>query len=386
MITYIVHYAELGLKGKNRPMFEQRLARNIRVALRDLGACQVQRFYSYLRVDCEQDDLAPVIEERLARVFGIAYFAPVTVTAQDPAAIAEAVERLALQHITPNTSFRIDTRRGDKKFPITSVELDRELGARVVALTGATVKLRDADVCIVIQIYIEGAFIFCERRSGAGGLPVGVSGRVLTLVSGGFDSPVAAHLMLKRGCMPDFLHFHMLPTTEQVRNSKVVALVRQLLEPHRITVPLYLAPAHPFQMAMLERDSRLEVVLFRRFVMRVGEALAHQRGAQALVTGDSLGQVASQTLTNLAVISQATTLPILRPLIGFDKLEITNLAQHIGTHDLSAAPYQDPCSMHAHNPKTYARLAEVEAIEAELDMDALIAETLAQMEEIWFTW
>ncbi len=386
MLKYIVHYGELGLKGQNRAQFEKRLARNIRAVLTDLSAVRTQRFRSHLLLELENDEGAAEVERRLQRVFGIAYFARAMWVPQEWEAMVAATEELARACITSETRFKIDARRGDKRFPLTSVDINRELGARVVALTGAPVDLHSPEVAIRVQVYEDGVYLFVRRIPGARGLPVGVSGRVLTLLSGGIDSPVAAHLMLKRGCTMDFLHFHVLPTAEQVRSSKVVALARQVLEPHRLPAILYMAPAHPFQLAMMDKDSRVEVVAFRRFVMRVGETLARRRRARALVTGDNLGQVASQTLQNLAVISRAAEMPILRPLVGFDKDEIVALAQQIDTYERSIEAYKDPCSLHAHNPATKARLHRVLELEAQLDIEGLVQETLEQIEEIWIDW
>jgi len=237
-----------------------------------------------------------------------------------------------------------------------------------------------------IQIYQHGVYLFNRRLPGAGGLPIGSGGRVTVLLSGGIDSPVAAHLLLKRGCSVDFVHFHMLRTDEEIASSKVVALARAVMRPHRLPTNLYLAPAQPFQMAILPHASRVELVVFRRFIMRVAANLARRRKALALVTGDNLGQVASQTLKNLHVTSRAVAMPILRPLIAYDKQEIIDVARQLGTYDLSIQPYQDPCSLHAERPATWARLQEVKALEAELGIEALVRETLAQTQRHRITW
>jgi thiamine biosynthesis protein ThiI len=384
MKTYIVHYGELGLKGRNRPQFEQRLIHNIRMALRPFAQPKVKRFHSYIVVDMPdvEDDQTSRVEDRLARVPGIAYFAPALRVSPTVAAISEAGLQLAHGVITEETTFKVDTQRGDKSFPLTSVEVNRELGAHVVEQTGAPVQLKDPDVTLSVQIYPDYAYVFVRRIEGAGGLPVGVSGNVLTLLSGGIDSPVAAHLMLKRGCKTDFLHFHMLPDREQIRDSKVVHLAQKVMEPHQLSARLYMLPAYPFQMALLEVDTPLELVIFRRFVMRVAAQVAGQCKALALVTGDSLGQVASQTLQNLRVISRSVKMPVLRPLIGFDKLEIVALAKQLGTYEISIKPYKDPCAMHARHPATWARLKAVQELETDLELEKVAEETLARMEEI----
>ncbi len=383
MQTYIVHYGELGLKGQNRPQFEKRLAHNMRVALRDLGQVKVQLHRGYMAVEVADEAPPERVEQRLAGVFGIAYFAPALAVPQEMGAITEAALHLARRVITPETSFKVQARRADKRFPVTSMELNCELGARIVDEIGAPVRLRDPAITLHVQVYPEKVYLFIRRIPGPGGLPVGTAGRVTMLLSGGIDSPVAAHLMLKRGCLVDFVHFHMLRNATEIRASKVIALARAVQAPHRLPAVVYMLPSQPFQMAMMEYDSRVELVVFRRFIMRVAERIAQRRKALALVTGDNLGQVASQTLENLCVTSQAVETPILRPLISFDKMEIVEVAQRIGTYELSIQPYQDPCSLHARHPATRAKLAVVEELEAKIGVESLIEETLAQIEEVW---
>ncbi len=400
--SYIVHYGELGLKGRNRINFERRLIENVRTALGDLGRARVERFHGYMMVAPPETAPAAEVETRLRRIPGIAYFAPVTMTPLDMDTMTQAAVRLAREALAPQTavaprtavapqtagttglpSFRVRCTRGNKQFPFTSPEVDREIGAQIVAATGAPVDLKDPDVTLTIQIYDETAYLFAHRIPGAGGLPVGSSGRVIALFSGGIDSPVAAHLMMRRGCKVDFVHFHLLRGTPRIREAKVVAMARQVLAPHRVRGRLYMISAAPFEAAMAPLDSRVATVVFRRFIMRTAERIARYRKAPALVTGDSVGQVASQTLTNINVISQVTRLPILRPLIGMDKQDIITLAKEIDTYELSIQPYQDPCSLHAQRPATRARLDEVRQLEEQIDVEALLKETLTNhVEEI----
>lgn len=384
MQVYIVHFGELGLKGRNRIFFVRQLVENIRAVLHDAEEAEVSSFHSHILVKVSTDLPAEIIETRLGKVFGIAYFAPAMMTSADFEAISRAALQLADGVVTSETTFKVDTTRGDKQFPVYSQEVDREIGSRIVEQTGAPVKLKDPDVTVSIQIYEDAAYCFVRRLPGAGGLPVGVSGRVLTLFSGGIDSPVAAHMMLKRGCTLDLLHFHLLPSAELARASKIVDMARAVLAPHRLAAPLYLISAAPFETAMADVNTRVATVVFRRFIMRAAEQLALKRKALALVTGESIGQVASQTLPNINMISQATTLPILRPLIGFDKAEIVDAAQRIGTYDLSIQPYKDPCSIHARNPSTWANLDEVTRVEAEIDAPTLLETTLRDyVDEVW---
>lgn len=383
---YIVHYGELGLKGRNRIHFERRLVSNLEKALNDLGDIKVRRFHSYLMVSAPEEIPAPELERRISKIFGIAYFAPVTVTSPTMTDITEAAAALAEGLITPETTFRVRTTRGDKQFPSTSPEIDRDVGARIVADTQAPVDLTSPDVTVSIQIYDEAAYLFARRLPGPGGLPLGSSGRVMVLFSGGIDSPVAAYLMMKRGCNVDFIHFHLLATQERIRNAKVVDMARQILAPHRTSGHLYMISAAPFEAAMAICGSRVATVVFRRFIMRAAERLAFHRRAPALVTGESVGQVASQTLQNIHLISRATELPILRPLIGMDKLEIIRLAKDIETYELSIQPYQDPCTLHARNPATWAHLDDVLELEETIDVETVLEETLNDhVEEIRLT-
>ncbi len=384
MQAYIIHFGELGLKGRNRIFFIRQLADNIRATLHDAFEAAVTPFHSHVLVKVFADVPAEAIEARLSKVFGIAYFAPTLITPADFEAISAAALQLAEGVVTSKTTFKVDTTRGDKQFPIYSQDVDREIGGRIVARTGAPVKLKNPDVTVSIQIYEDAAYCFVRRLPGAGGLPVGMSGRVLTLFSGGIDSPVAAHMMLKRGCTLDLLHFHLLPSAELARASKITDMARVVLAPHRLTAPLYLISAAPFETAMADVTTRTATVVFRRFIMRAAEQLALRRKALALVTGESIGQVASQTLPNINLINQATTLPILRPLIGFDKAEIVAAAQRIGTYDLSIQPYKDPCSVHAPNPATWANLEEVQRVEAEIGVPTLLETTLRDYtDEVW---
>lgn len=384
MHAYIVHFGELGLKGRNRVFFIRQLAENIRAALHEAHEKEATPFHSHILVKVYADVPAETVEARLGKVFGIAYFAPAVITPADFEAISEAAVRLAEGVVTAETTFKVDTTRGDKQFPIYSQDVDREIGARIVALTGAPVKLKNPDVTVTIQIYEDAAYCFVQRLRGAGGLPVGMSGRVMVLFSGGIDSPVAAHMMLKRGCTLDLLHFHLLPNAAQARASKIADMARAVLAPHRLDAPLYLISAAPFETAMADVTTRVATVVFRRFIMRAAEQLALRRKALALVTGESIGQVASQTLPNINLISQATMLPILRPLIGFDKAEIVAAAQEIGTYELSIQPYKDPCSIHARNPATWANLEEVQRVEAAIDVPALLETTLRNYtDEMW---
>ncbi|MGC9399041.1 MAG: tRNA uracil 4-sulfurtransferase ThiI [Anaerolineae bacterium] len=386
MLRYLVHYGELGLKGRNRPHFERALAENMRRALAPLGTFAVRIFPGYMLVESEDAVNTERVERRLAQVFGIAYFAPIEVVPQEMDAITGTALRLAREVVMPSTTFKVETRRADKRFPVQSPEVNRRVGAEIVDAIGAPVDLTAPEATVYIQIYPDGVYVFNRRIEGPGGLPVGVSGKVMVLLSGGIDSPVAAHLMLKRGCEVEFVHVHLLRGRQAVRENKVVELARRVVGPHRLSTTVHMLPAHPFQVAVLEQVSDVELVVFRRFMLRAAERLAQERGALALVTGDNLGQVASQTLKNLYVTGHAVEMPVLRPLVAFDKQEIVSLAEEIGTYKLSIQPYKDVCSIRARHPATGARIKDVWAFEARMDLEATLAKTLAQREGVEIRW
>jgi tRNA uracil 4-sulfurtransferase len=270
-------------------------------------------------------------------------------------------------------SFRIETQRGDKTFPMTSPEINRRLGAAVKAKSGARVDLENAAFTVTVEILPRDAFFGFNKISGPGGLPVGASGRLVVLISGGIDSPVAAYRMMQRGCRLIFVHFHSAPFQDRTSQEKVRQLL-SVLTRHQFASRLYLVPFGEIQRQIVAAVARpLRVVLYRRMMLRIAEAIARKEKAKALVTGESLGQVASQTLDNMAVIQQATRLPILRPLVGMDKQEIIDQARRIGTFETSSIPDQDCCQLFVpKHPATKARFDEVEEDETKFDVKELL--------------
>jgi thiamine biosynthesis protein ThiI len=284
-------------------------------------------------------------------------------------------------------SFRIETQRGDKSFPLTSPEINRQLGAAVKEKSGARVDLENAEFTVTVEILPRDAFFGFNKIPGAGGLPVGASGRVAALISGGFDSPVAAYRMMQRGCRLIFVHFHSAPFQDKTSQEKVRQLLNVLTR-HQFNSRLYLVPFGEIQRQIVASVTRpLRVVLYRRMMLRIAEAIARKEKAKALLTGESLGQVASQTLDNIAVIEQAARLPILRPLVGMDKQEIIDQARRIGTFEISSIPDQDCCQLFVpKHPATKARFRDVEADEARFDVNDLLRYGVdnALMEEFYF--
>jgi thiamine biosynthesis protein ThiI len=367
----LVHYHEIALKGKNRPMFVRRLADNLRLATQGLGVKEIRRLTGRVVLILAADAAVPVILQQVASVPGIANFAlayrtPLQLDILKPALVKAIAGRTF-------RSFAVQTKRGYKAFPLTSPEINRDVGHYLQSHFGAAVDLEHPDLTVSIEILPHEAFFYFDRVPGPGGLPVGVSGLVACLLSGGIDSPVAAYRMLKRGCTVTFLHYHSYPILTRVSQEKARDLVT-LLTRYQFTSRLLLIPFAPIQQRIVaEAAAPARVVLYRRFMVRMAEALARVVGAKALVTGESVGQVASQTLENLAVIEEVTRLPILRPLIGMDKQEIVTQAMALGTYEISIVPDQDCCTLFVpRNPMVRAESQEIAQIEAKLDMTALI--------------
>jgi tRNA uracil 4-sulfurtransferase len=371
MDSVLIRYHEIALKKGNRAYFTELLKRNILTAVRDLGAKEIRSLPARLLLTFKNAVAPETIGQRIGAVFGIANFSIVERTAKDIECLRSRI--LDALDGTRFGSFRVETQRGDKTFPLTSPEINKELGAAVKEKSGARVDLTNAEFTIIVEILPHDAFFGFNKIPGAGGLPVGASGRVVSLISGGFDSPVAAYRMMQRGCRLIFVHFHGSPYQDKTSQEKVRDLVRTLTR-HQFQSRLYIVPFGEIQRQIVVSVARpLRVVLYRRMMLRIAEAIARQEKAKALVTGESLGQVASQTLENMAVIEQAALLPILRPLVGMDKQEIIDQARRIGTFETSSIPDQDCCQLFVpKHPATKAQFGEVEEAETGFDVKALV--------------
>jgi thiamine biosynthesis protein ThiI len=371
MDSVLVRYHEIALKKGNRAYFTELLKKNLLAAVKDLGAKEIRSLPARLLLTFKNEVPAATLIERMSTVFGVANFSIVERTARD----IDALRGRIMESLNGGRfqSFRIETQRGDKTFPLTSPEINRQLGAAVKEKSGARVDLENAEFTVMVEILPRDAFFGFNKIAGAGGLPVGSSGRVAALISGGFDSPVAAYRMMQRGCRIIFVHFHSVPYQDKTSQEKVRQLV-QLLTRHQFTSRLYMVPFAEIQRQIVAAVARpLRVVLYRRMMLRIAEAIARQEKAKALITGESLGQVASQTLDNMAVIQQAARLPILRPLVGMDKQEIIDQARRIGTFEVSSVPDQDCCQLFVpKHPATKARFIDVEEDETKLDVKDLL--------------
>ena len=390
MRCVIIHYHEVALKGRNRSFFEQRMVQNLRMAVRDVGGKQVDALQGRIRVILSPDASWPVVRDRIARVFGIANFslaqsAPFgddTTRLLDPLkhAIGDAIHDMRFN------TFRVSAKRSDKRFPLTSMDVEREIGAHVRSVTGKSVDLRHPDLTIHVETLIKDAYYFMEREEGPGGLPVGTSGRVACLLSGGIDSPVAAFRLMKRGCTATFIHFHGRPYVSRASEEKVRELAA-LLTRYQFQSRLHLVAFGDIQrQIVVGAPSAFRIVLYRRMMIRIAEELARRERCWALVTGDSLGQVASQTAENLSVVEEAAGMPVLRPLIGMDKVEITAQAQRIGTYEISIEPDQDCCRLFVPpHPSTRTEIDHIRKIERDFDVIALVKQGLDAAEVVEFT-
>ncbi len=378
-IDLLVHYDEIALKGRNRPRFEQRLMRNIRQALGELGPVDTQRLYGRLLVSLKARCPWDLAAERMGRVFGISYFAR---TFESPCDLGVLKEQLKEQLPRKGyDSFAIDTKRSDKTFPLTSPEINRELGGFVKEETGKGVDLTDPDLRISVEWLHDRVLFFFERMPGPGGLPVGVSGRVVGLISGGIDSPVAIYLMMKRGCGVIFIHFHSFPFTNRASQRKVMEIAQELSRSRQSSKIYFLPFAELQKQIATSTPAPYRILLYRRFMLRVAEAIARREKARALVTGDSLGQVSSQTLSNLATVDHAVDLSVIRPLIGLDKREIIDLARAINTYVISIQPHDDCCTfLMPKQPYTRSTPRELREVEKELDIKSLVDRITDQAE------
>jgi thiamine biosynthesis protein ThiI len=377
----VVHYHELGLKKGNRDHFENRLCHNLRKTLADCGCGDVRRISGRILITLKADSNISEVLKRMRNVPGVAHFSEAW---KCPLSI-EALEESAWSLVSQQTfnSYRVDTRRADKAFPLTSVQVNQRVGAYLKERCGKRVDLNNADLTCSIEIVDGASYIYVDRFQGMGGLPASTSGKVLVLLSGGIDSPVAAWKMIKRGCTAIFVHFHSFPYTNKESQEKAKQLALQLSQ-FQLRARLYLIPFAEVQRhIMVDTPAETRVILYRRYMMRLAEKIAWREKARVLVTGDSVGQVASQTIENIDVISRAVAMPILRPLIGDDKNDIIQIARRIETFDISIQPDQDCCSLFVpKHPETRARLDQIEASESRLLVDDAMKQAVRSAEVV----
>jgi thiamine biosynthesis protein ThiI len=378
-----VHYAEIALKGRNRPMFLRRLRGNMQAALRNEPVTGIAHTESRLLVRLSDPSRAEAAAAKLRKVFGIQWLSPAVQLPRDEAdenldGLCRLAADLAARDRGDARHFKIAARRSDRGFKLTSPEINRIVGAAVKERLELPVRMVQPDLTVHVLVMKDAVLVFSRKIKAFGGLPAGTGGNVAVLLSGGIDSPVAAWMLMKRGCRPEFIHFFAGRSVEEAETGKIRQLAVILNEYSPVPLRLYLVPVFAYEARAIGNiSSHYDMVLFRRFMIKTAERLAARTGCRALVTGDSLGQVASQTLANLAAISSDVTIPIFRPLIGLDKWQITELAMEVGTYKTSILPYRDCCSIRSPRPVLNARTEDLLRFSDVMDLEEAIEEAVA---------
>lgn len=378
----IIRYSEIYLKGKNRGFFERAFETNLRRALDGFDAELVKNSGRYLVQNFPEYETEEIVE-KLKKVFGLHTMSVAYETSSDMESIFETAKLVA----RPEGTFKVESHRGDKKYPLTSVEISKTLGGMLLDYAKGALKVDVHTPSFTVRVDIREngkALVFGEFIEGANGMPVGTAGKGLLLLSGGIDSPVAGHMMAKRGLKVDCLHFHSYPYTNMQAKEKVVDLARILSE-YTCGTNLYTVKVTHIQEAIHEKcKPDLMITLLRRFMYRIAERHAQRIGAQCLITGESLGQVASQTIEGMTSSNSVVEeLPVLRPLVGFDKNEIIDRSVKMGAYETSILPFEDCCTVFLPDfPAIRPKLAEILREEAKLDVEGLIAEAFESVEKI----
>ena len=381
----LMKLGEIVLKGLNRRTFEQKLVSNIARRMRRYGSCEIYSIQStiYLSPNDDSFDLDGAYEA-VKKIFGIISVSRAAVCEKDKDIIVETAKSYLHDQMSRAKSFKVESKRSDKKFPMTSIELSQYVGGRLNrAFPAVKVDVHDPEIVVNIEIREKGAYIHGKAEPGAGGMPVGINSQAVSLLSGGIDSPVSTYMIAKRGVAVTPVHFFSYPYTSQRAKEKVIELARELV-PYCGRMSLQIVPFTKIQESI--RDNCPEnyfTIIMRRFMMRIAQRVAENAGAKCIVTGESLGQVASQTMEAMAVTGAVCTLPVFRPVIGMDKEEIVTISRKIGTFDTSILPYEDCCTVFTpKHPKIKPSLGETLRAEAKLDVDALVNEAVDNIEVV----
>ncbi len=378
----MVKYGEIALKGLNKSTFEDILVKNIKRRLKELGEFSYFRRQSTIYVTPECDVDIGVVVKKLSYIFGIGAIQRCAVFPKDFAAVAENAKEYLSEALEAAKTFKVEAKRSDKKFPMQTPEIQQELGGVVLsAFPYLKVDVHNPDVTVRLEVRDNGAYLSAERIIGAGGMPVGSSGKALLMLSGGIDSPVAGYMMAKRGLVVDCIHYVSPPYTSERARMKVEALA-ELMTNYCGDIKFYCVPFTEIQEAL--RDNCPEeyfTVLMRRLMVKIANKICEREGYGAIITGESVAQVASQTLTALYCTNEAAEYPVFRPVIGMDKKEIIEIARRIETYDTSVLPYEDCCTVFSpKHPKTKPRIQDVKAAESSYDFDSMIEKAVAETE------
>lgn len=372
MNIIICHYSEIALKKGNRGFFEEKLIKNIKNALPGGSFESVKMVFGRVVVKLKPNADKRKITENIKKVFGISNFSFAIETASEIKKIREIAFKL-LSKLNFD-SFKIFAKRANKNFPLTSQQINEKIGEYILKkIKNIKVNLDNPEAVCFIEIVNNRSFLYSEKIKGPGGLPMGTSGKICVLLSGGIDSPVAAYKIMRRGAEAVFLHFHSYPQTNAASIEKIKSIVK-ILEQYQGKSKLYLIPFLDIQKEIFKKaPEKLRVVLYRRFMLKIAQKIAERENALAIATGDSLGQVASQTLENIYAINEAAKMPVFRPLIGLDKEEIIKQAREIETYEISIQPHEDCCSLFipAH-PETKASLKDIKNVEKKLNVSKFI--------------
>lgn len=381
----LLKLGEVVLKGLNRNVFEDKLMSNVSRRLRGCGHFQIYTRQSTIYVepigaDCDVDAAC----EACGQVFGVAAIARAKPCAKTVEAITETAVSYLQDEFASARTFKVESKRADKRFPMTSIQLSQAVGGNLAEVfPDVRVDVHNPDLTVNVEIREKYAYVHGPAMEGAGGLPVGMGGKAISLLSGGIDSPVSSWMMARRGVWLEMVHFFSPPYTSQQALDKVLDLAGQLV-PWCGQLMVHIVPFTEIQEEIRKNcPEEYFTLIMRRFMMRLAQAVAEQRGAQSLITGESLGQVASQTMASLGVTEDVTSMPVLRPLIGMDKVEIVRLSRRIGTYDTSILPFEDCCTVFTpRHPNTHPKIEDVRAAEAVLDIEGLTATAMAGIRRI----
>ena len=375
----LVRYGEIILKGCNRPMFEDALIRNIKTAIADDGAVKITKAQATIYIEpLDDDSQTDSICEKLKKVFGIVSIVVAYRTEKSVDAAAEEIKTCFAKELSEAKTFKVEAKRADKKFPLKSPEICAEVGEKVLdAFPNLTVNVKEPDITLHVEMREGYGYVHIGRQKGAGGMPSGTNGKALLLLSGGIDSPVAGYMIGKRGVSLEAIHFFSYPYTSDRAKDKVMKLAK-IIGGYMGGIKVHIVPFTEIQLQIRDKcpEEHLTLVM-RRFMMQIAQRIAEKRHCTALVTGESIGQVASQTMSALAVTDDAVTMPVFRPLIGMDKEEIVEISRKIDTFETSILPYEDCCTVFTpKHPSTKPRLNKVVASQNLLDCERLINEAV----------